>query len=52
MLKKFKEISKTEIYLDLVGEIDNDLLENYQNEVRTYNLENNIRFLGYQHVRF
>lgn len=48
MLKKFKEISKTEIYLDLVGEIDNDLLENYQNEVRTYNLENNIRFLGYQ----
>lgn len=48
MLKKFKEISETDICLDLVGEIDSDLLENYQNEVRTYNLENNIRFLGYQ----
>ena len=34
--------------MDLVGEIDSDLLENYQNEVRAYNLGNNIRFLGYQ----
>lgn len=48
MLKMFKEISKTEICLNLVGEIDSDLLENYQNEVREYNLENNIIFLGYQ----
>lgn len=48
MLKKFKEISKAEIYLNLVGEIDDDLLENYQNEVRAYNIEKNVRFLGYQ----
>lgn len=48
MLKKFKEISKAEIYLDLVGEIDGDLLENYQNEVKAYNIEKNVRFLGYQ----
>lgn len=48
MLKKFRELSETDIRLDLVGEIDSDLLENYQNEVRAYNLGNNIRFLGYQ----
>lgn len=48
MLKKFRELSETDIRLDLVGEIDSDLLENYQNEVREYNLGNNIRFLGYQ----
>lgn len=52
MLKKFRELSETDIRLDLVGEIDSDLLENYQNEVRAYNLGNNIRFIGYQHVRF
>ena len=48
MLKKFREISETDICLDLVGEIDSDLLENYQNEVKAHNLGNNIRFLGYQ----
>lgn len=48
MLKKFRELSETDIRLDLVGEIDSDLLENYQNEVRAYNLGNNIRFIGYQ----
>lgn len=47
MLKKFRELSETDIRLDLVGEIDSDLLENYQNEVRAYNLGNNIRFLVY-----
>lgn len=52
MLKKFREISETDICLDLVGEIDDDLLENYQNEVKAHNLGNNIRILGYQHVRF
>ena len=48
MLKKFREISETDICLDLVGEIDSDLLENYQTEVKAHNLGNNIRFLGYQ----
>lgn len=48
MLKKFREISETDICLDLVGEIDSDLLENYQTEVKAHNLGNNIKFLGYQ----
>ena len=48
MLKKFREISETDICLDLVGEIDSDLIENYQTEVKAHNLGNNIKFLGYQ----
>lgn len=48
MLKKFRDISETDICLDLVGEIDSDLLENYQTEVKAHNLGNNIKFLGYQ----
>lgn len=48
MLKKFREISETDICLDLVGEIDSDLLEKYQTEVKAHNLGNNIKFLGYQ----
>lgn len=48
MLNYFKKISKADIRLDLVGEIDEDLLENYKNEVKKYSLEKNVKFLGYQ----
>lgn len=48
MLSKFKDISKVNIRLELVGKIDDDLLNNYKGDVQKYNLQKDIVFLGYQ----
>ena len=48
MLVEFKKISSKDIRLELVGDVDIDLLENYKREIAMYGLENCIVFVGYQ----
>lgn len=48
MLAEFKKISNADILLELVGEIDDDLLESYKSIVQKFNLQNNVKFMGYQ----
>lgn len=48
MLVEFKKISTKDVRLELVGEIDFDLLEDYKRATSTCDLENNVAFLGYQ----
>lgn len=48
MLAEFKKISNVSIRLNLVGEIDDDLLNNYQTCIQKYNLQDNVKFYGCQ----
>ena len=48
MVAEFKKMSNANIHMDLVGEIDDDLLENYKKSIQKYDLQNNVTFLGYQ----
>lgn len=48
MIATFKQISNTPIELQLVGRIDEDLLEQYQNKAQALSIISNIVYKGYE----
>ena len=49
MVKDFKTLSDIPIQLELVGAIDNDLKEEYCKIIESLDIQQNVKFWGYQH---
>ena len=47
MIAAFKKISETPITLELVGQIDNHLMNSYNDAIRRLDLSGNVRFVDY-----